>query len=266
MLAITAHDAEEFLKLFVGPLAGAFFGAVTAQGLARRNAEDQRKREEYRAINTGIVAASSIVNVYASLKRQHVKPMKEAFEAVHARLEAHHAEAHGQPFKLDPDLKSLRPIRSLENIVERTVAERVGVPAAVLAIYAMMIQAQANVAGGLEERNALIKELHGMTADQRERVAEIYLGVIDDHGDVDTRFADCIDIVSVSTDDVLAFSFVLTKLLVRFAGELKAKGKKDWPAPPKPNFQQMVDTGLIPDLATHEQSLKNLGVDLAELP
>lgn len=266
MLAITTHDAGEFVKLFVGPLAGAFFGAVTAQGLARRNTDNQRKREEYRAINTGIVAVSSIVNVYASLKRQHVKPMRDAYEATHARLEAHLVQANDEPFKLDPGMDSLRPVRSLENIVERTVAERAGVPAAVLAIYAMMIQAQANVAGGLEDRNALIKEFHAMPADQRERLAEIYLGVVDDNGDADTRFADCIEIVSVSTDDVLAFSFVLTKLLVRFAGELRAKGKKDWPAPPQPNFQQMVDTGLIPDLATHEQSLKNLGVNLAELP
>lgn len=57
----------------------------------------------------------------------------------------------------------------------------------------MMMQSLSNAVTALQERNSIIDELQKLPEAERDRVAFIYLGMVDNEGDSDSRFADCMD-------------------------------------------------------------------------
>ena len=61
-------------------LAGAFFGAKTAQGTAARNKFRDDMTEEIRDTNAAITLSFAISNSAMAIKRQHLRSIKETFD------------------------------------------------------------------------------------------------------------------------------------------------------------------------------------------
>ena len=61
-------------------LAGAFFGAKTAQGTAARNKFRDDMTKEIRDTNAAITLSFAISNSAMAIKRQHLRSIKETFD------------------------------------------------------------------------------------------------------------------------------------------------------------------------------------------
>jgi hypothetical protein len=240
----------EVLKLFVGPLAGAFAGAMTAQGIAKRNATIQRQLDELRATNAAVIAASATVHAAAGLKRQHVRTMKNAYdELCLARDDAH---LTGGVFHFKADLQSLPPFRTTLPMLEKLVYERISTSPGPLALYALLAQSVGGVNDAIEGRNALVKALRARSPIPDDELADIYFGLFSADGHADESFPQLIEALVVNLDCTILFGCVLTDELAKHAKKLSDK-HKTFPEGARAEFDWLAKAGLIPPISDEDK-------------
>lgn len=249
------------LRIVAGPLTGAFAGAMAAQGIAKRNADTQRDLQEARATNLAIGTLSALINTIASLKRQHVVPMRASYDELCAELERVR-KARSKEFKFDADLKSLLPMTTPLPMLEKLMYERISLSGGAMNLFALMAQSLGNLSGAMASRSQQIEELRLKGLRAPGELATIYFGLPDDHGHTDTRFRDTIHSIALYTDDAILFGVLLTNELVRHATKLFAGGRKGFPHPVRPDFQRLADLGLMPEIGeTEAELLKSLQIE-----
>lgn len=249
------------LKIVVGPLTGAFAGAWAAQGIARKNAEALRDLQEARATSLAIGTTHSIVNVVASLKRQHVKPMKEAYDGLYAQLKLL-AKTKAKPFEYEADFKVLLPLVTSMPILEKILTDRISLPPGVMGLFALLTQSIGNLNNALASRNEQVHAFRVKPDRPPEELAQMYFGLPNKAGMTDTRFPDTLSSIALYTDDTILFGILLENELVKHGRALFGKGRKGFPYPPAPNVKQLEDAGLMPSLGEVEmQMLKSLQIE-----
>ncbi|MGH8730204.1 MAG: hypothetical protein ACREVF_00660 [Burkholderiales bacterium] len=75
-----------FITALLGSLAGAFAGAAAAQRIAERSKHREELLREIRNTNAAIALAFGVCNTLLALKKQHVKSLKESYDAQKAAL------------------------------------------------------------------------------------------------------------------------------------------------------------------------------------
>ena len=107
-----------------GALFGAWAGARAARKIAERSKLKSELSEELKNTNKAIVIAFSICNKVIGLKGQHVRPLKEEFDAAREALEE--AVKRGGRFEFIADLRTLTtdllPAPALESFVFEKVS------------------------------------------------------------------------------------------------------------------------------------------------
>src|SRR5262249_1121831 len=98
---------------------GALAGALTAKRIAERVKLREELTKEIRSVNVAINLASLTASMFLSLKGQHVKRMKETFDANRAEFEQ---RLIGRcPFELPADFEGLAlvsaPVEQLQTVV-----------------------------------------------------------------------------------------------------------------------------------------------------
>lgn len=94
LLNIQWQDVKDFFNsvfftAIAGSLAGAFAGAHGAQRIAERAKYRDELLREIRNTNAATNVALGVCNSLLSVKKQHVKPLKEAFVTQKAALRDH---------------------------------------------------------------------------------------------------------------------------------------------------------------------------------
>lgn len=253
----------EFLKLFIGPLAGAFAGAMTAQGIAKRNATIQRELDELRAINAAVSAANATVAAAAALKQQHVDVMKKTYDQLCAARDA--AQVAGADFKFQADLETLPPFRSAVPILEKLLYERISADRGILGLFSVVTLSAAGVNDAIEARNSVVRALKARAPVPSDELAEIYFGLVTDAGHADLNFPASLEGLAHSLDAVILYGAVLTTELAKRAEALSRK-RREFPKPEKVNFARLVETGLLPTISeTDKEAFENLKV-VPDLP
>jgi hypothetical protein len=251
---MTAYElapwVPDTLKLFVGPLAGAFAGAMTAQGIAKRNATIQRKLDELRATNVAVSAACATVATAGSLKRQHVRRMKEKYGQVCAAREA--AQLAGQPFQFQADLETLGPFRTAVPMLEKLLYERISAASGVLGLFTVVVQSVGGVSDAIEGRNALVKALKARSPVPAQELAEIYFGLVTADGHADLNFPQTLEALVHNVDCTILYGIVLAQELAKHASNLSS-AHKDFPPGEKAEFGRLAKAGLIPEVTDDDK-------------
>ncbi len=110
--------SDAFNTLVVGAFS-AFFGAWGAQAVIRRGQTKQTMVGELNGISAALALCFTISNRYMSLKRQHVRAMRDSYEQALQDFEASRRRPSppGQPRVIDfrADLHTLPPIKVPSN-------------------------------------------------------------------------------------------------------------------------------------------------------
>jgi len=255
---LTAHWVEikeffnsVFFTAIAGSLAGAFAGAYGAQRIAERAKVRDQFLKEIRDTNTAMMVAFGICNSLITIKKQHLKVLKEDFETQKLALLEHQERRRlGQiskdeifHFKADLETLSLPPLPV--DILQGLVFERLSLVGRPLALTTTLGQTVHTLGAFLEKRNELIesyKAAGGVTVPQ-------YFG-LPIAGQIDQNYPSAINAISDQADDGIFFSQLLCKDLAehgnRIAVQFKDTFGKDAPKINRTDFGPAEDLDLMP--------------------
>jgi hypothetical protein len=195
--------------------------------------------------------ASLTANLFLSLKEQHVRRMKQAYDAKRAEFEQRLIDH--RPFELPADFEGLAPVSAPVEQLQATVfdklSSRAGRPVVLAPMLAQVVKTTNDI---ITERNRLIEEFRtNRRPGDNEQLLSFYFGMRDAHGNIDNRFGTAIDSLYRHTDDCIAFAHILIKDLGAHGDELKkrfdARFRPKAPMIHKPLFNKAEERGLMPD-------------------
>ncbi len=215
---LIANWLLDALKLIIGPLAGAFAGAMTAQGIAKHNATIQRRLDELRATNAAVSAANATVAAAATLKQQYVDRMKQTYDILcDDRDEAHIA---GREFHFQADLETLPPFRTAVPMLEKLLYERISASRGLLGLFSVVVQSVGGVRDAIEARNIVVNALKARAPVPADELAEVYFGLVTKDGHADLNFPTSLEALAHNIDCVVLYGCVLAHELANHADTL----------------------------------------------
>ncbi len=204
-------------------LAGAFFGAKTAQGTAARNKFRDDITKEIRDTNAAISLAFAVCNSGMQVKRQHLLPLKRDFERGRQGLIEHlrkrkTGEIQGDaPYVLKIGLLGL-PVPSIASDTLRShVLDRLSVVGRPLNLAVSASESTAALVEAVTNRNALIKDFREAGGVKAENFMARYFG-LPFQGETDEVYLNTLDAMALHVDSLIYFTHML-------CGDLKAHGE-----------------------------------------
>jgi hypothetical protein len=240
----------------VGAFAGAWGGAYAAQRIADRAKVRDQLLHEVRSSNAAIDLAHQICSTYLGLKEQHVRALKETYDAQRAAVRAHY---QGQEDGTIPagtqlyigalDLRSLDkpPVRidRLEDVVMEKLSVS-GRPRPVLAILAQSIAALNET---IDRWNKLIADFKAR-GEPRDDATMAYLFGLQRGHVIDTTFVDAVQALYKQTDDCIFFSKLLSSDMTRHGDQMRRDFKRRFrgevPRVQRVLWEQVERKGLFP--------------------
>lgn len=228
---------------FSTALAGAAAGAYGAQIAAERDNVRRAKLEEIRATNAAISIAVSIANAFIALKAQHVKNLKESYDASFAKFHADRS-AGAHVIELRFDLQALPitrvPIETLQDLLFHNLS----VPGNTILLGVTIGNCVDGLADTIRARHDLISLFKKGQMSERQKAA-LYFGLRTDAG-TDTSYQDAIKGIDALTDDCILFSVGLSKVLQAHGENLAKQFGKRAPKINKSDFSNPKKEGLLP--------------------
>lgn len=256
---------SQFMSSVVGALAGAGFGAWGAQRIAERAKRREELLKQIRNTNTAIMLAFSICNSVLSLKKQHVKSIKENFEEQRSAFLVHQKKrqsgqiGHDVLFYFAADFQTLLPPEFPIEIMQSVAFEKLSLSGRPISLVITLTQTLQSLKDSLEKRNQLIESFKSNPLPP-DNLAAFYFGV-QLNGNVDRSYADSIEAIYTQTDDAIYFSHLLISDLRSHGQELTAAFKntfkKGVPSINEADFSKAEQAGLLPDTA-HYADWKNM--------
>lgn len=244
-----------FALSLLGSLTGAFAGAAAAQRIAECSKYREELLREIRNTNAAIALAFGVCNSLLALKKQHVKNLKECYDAQRvAALEFTRKHKAGEiqrdvAFEFQADLQTLQ-VQSLPmDTLQAVVFERLSIIGRPLSLVVTLAQTVHSLEESLAKRNTLIEGYKTEFAEDTQRFAPLYFGLPYDEGHVNLDYPGTIDAIYSQTDDGIFFGNLLCKDLHEHGKQLsdsfKRKFKKDSPRVNEVDFAMA--GGLMPD-------------------
>lgn len=256
---LTAHWLEfkdffnsVFFTAIAGSLAGAFAGAYGAQWIAERSKYREQLLKEMRITNAVIIVAFGICNSLLSLKKQHVKTLKEDFDIQKSALLNHQKRrqlgeiGNDAVFHFVADLQTLSIPPLSGDILQTQIFEKLSVVNRPLSLTTTLNQTIHSLNASLEKRNQLIEFYK---SGDSEVTAPVYFG-FPQGGKINQDYPSVIEAIYNQTDDGIFFSQLLCKDLVehgnQIAEQFKKNFKKGAPTISEPDFSEAVKLNLMP--------------------
>lgn len=255
--AIKSFANSAFVTSLLGALAGAFAGATAAQRIAELSKHREELLREMRNTNAAIALAFGVCNTFLSLKKQHVKSLKENYDVQKASLlEFNRKRKTGEiqrdvAFKFQADLQTLQPQALPMDTLRIVVFERLSIVGRPLNLVVTLTQTAQCLEESLAKRNTLIEGYKTEFAKDSQGLAPLYFGLPYGEGHIDLGYPGTIDAIYSQTDDGIFFSNLLCKDLhdhgERLSDEFKKKFKDDPPRISEVDFTTASAAGLMPD-------------------
>jgi hypothetical protein len=221
--------SQFFPDYWLGTLASAGFGAFAGAWINNRIQTKKAIVAELNAVRAAHHLCFSITNRFMSLKRQHVRPMRnryvqsrQEFEAFRIRAQTH----RGPPplvFQFPADLPTLTPVIAPIQVLERYVFEKISISGRALAAAVDLVGAIDGLDRSIKYRNDLIAEIQKASPMPSELLADRYFGFPNQNGVTDERFAESVGAIYAQTDDCIFFSRILAKDLLTYGNKLRQK-------------------------------------------
>jgi hypothetical protein len=223
---------SNFMTSLIGALAGAAAGAFAAQRIVERGKHRDEVLKEIRNTNAAIALAFTITNTFLAMKNQHIKALKEKYDAQQAELEEFKRKrkageiAPNEVFCFQADFETLAPQAVPVDTLRDIVFERLTITGRPLSLVTVIMQTVKNLEESLIKRNSLIQQYRGLEMTP-ERLAPLYFGFPYEHGHVDLSHPMVIDAIYTQTDDGIFFSQLLCKDLYDHGHKLSLEFKKN---------------------------------------
>lgn len=245
-----------FALSFIGALAGAGAGALTAQHVIEKTRARDEMLREIRATNAAIMVAFTICNTALGLKKQLVAPMYDKFQASRIKFlnfleQRRTGQRQGNaPFVVEADFQRfMAPILPSEAL-RSLVFDRVNVHGKPLSLVSQVENAGVGLSRAIAERDQLIGNFKTIQSDDASWPFS-YFGIEQPSGGSTHReYADIVEVIHSYTNDLIYFSAQLCTYLENH-GQVKseqfnAKFRKEAPVISKPDFSGPRESGLFP--------------------
>lgn len=209
-----------FFPVTVAGLA-AYFGASTAAKLSDRAEKKQSLLEEIRATTIASGTAATIYSDAIAWKKQHIAPLQIAFLKTRNALIVEKKRAVKEIQLVEYNYSKLSPYQLQSSDLFETLRSSV-VDARILTQSKALLSSTESFELLLEERNALIDEFKNEPFSEPEQMQR-YLGFPMKGGVVDTRYEDTVRNLSISNDDIIAHSLMLSKRLTVISLRLRSR-------------------------------------------
>lgn len=255
---ITAHWLEiqdffnsVFFTAIAGSLAGAFAGAYGAQLIAERAKYREQLLKEIRGTNTTIMLSFGICNSLLSIKKQHIKSLKENFDTQKTALVEFKRKRELGLISLDQEFHYKADFQTLSlpplplDILQTQAFEKVSLTGRPISLTTTLMQTVHNLSESLAMRN---KQIEIYKAKNGATTAEYFGFQVD--GITNEIYPSLINAIYEQTDDGIFFSKLLCQDLIEhgnmIVGLFEKKFKKGSVKISKTDFSKSEALGLIP--------------------
>lgn len=246
-------DKFEFFP-FVMTVIGVLAGALFAQRIAERSKVRSEEKKELREVNTAIVVAFSIASVAYSLKKHHIKKLKDSYDADLQRFVAHQENLKlgipQPPFVINPEFNTFHPISPPVQSVQDIVLTRLSITGRALASVSAFSDAIANLNHAMINRNEILARLKDRNLPQGAEMRHMYLGIPYADGEANNEYGTLVKAMALYVDDVLFFGIKLCEDLVKHGKPLAERHHKKFggeiPEIADPSWEKIKSEGLMP--------------------
>lgn len=208
-------------------LLGAAIGVLFGAWIASRSQTKRTIVSELHALRSAHALAFSVANKALSLKKQHVRPLEEAFKAALAAHAAFTINPRGG-LAIQIDLRTLSQVKFPDQSLEKTVLERCFLGSEAVATLVAALDATDDLRTSINYRNALVNEFRKDPPNGHQERVERYLGV-QAASERDERFRDNVLALLAQTNDCIFFSMRLGEHIRKSENRLRRRnGWKYW--------------------------------------
>lgn len=186
---------ESFVLTIIATFVASFAGALGAQYISDRNQRREAKIQEIRNTNAAIIAAFSISNSCLSLKKQHVRELKEDFENTRSEVVAYQegiingAIAAGTVFEYEADLRTFMPLTLPIKILERQLFEKISATERALGLFNALNDALESLNGSIIQRNQWVHQFKNTRISHMDKI-KLYFGFPNSSDHMDSTYLD----------------------------------------------------------------------------
>jgi len=231
-----------FFLTIAGTFSAAIAGAYGAQKISEKTKNKEYQLTEIKNTNATTMIAFNICIVCLSLKKDHVKPLKDNYDQ---QLKDYQKATKG--FVLEADFKSISPLMLPLDLLQKQVFEKIPSNSKVLIITTTLTNAIQLLNDSIETRNDLIKTYKKNSPIECDKLINLYFGCPDKHGNIDQHYPDTIDSIHRLTDDCIFFSNLLCKELYKHGSIHKKEYGKNAPYINNPDFTKAEKHNLMPN-------------------
>ena len=254
VLLNSIHLTWQFLNSnFFTSVAGAFAGAYGGYLIVAKANSKELLLKEIRNTNAAIMVAFEITNTYLSFKKQYVKSLWDGWVESKNNLDkfAEGRRLGNIPatsvFSFPANLQGLVPPLVPSEQLLKLIFDEISLNGRPLVLTTTLVRAIDGVNATLRRRNEVIAE-HGATfAGNNEKLIQLYFGLPDKEGHINTVYPDSVKGIHSQTDDCIYFSHLLIADLVIHGEKLRQKFGKKAPIINKPHFEKAFEEGLMPE-------------------
>lgn len=250
---VTSHLFESGLVA----LAGAYFGAKTAQGTAARNKFRDDMTKEIRDTNAAITLSFAICNSAMAIKRQHLRSLKATFDKdkkdlIEFERKRKTGEIQGNKmYEIRVDFRYLPVAKMPTDKLQAHVLDRLSVIGRPLNLAVHIAEAATALGESTGNRNEQIKAFRADGVQRDRAFMARYFGLPSGDGEVDEIYSTTIDAMVLHTDCLIYFTALLCSDLKEHGDELLVKykqrlGSKGAPAITEVDFSSARADNMIP--------------------
>lgn len=210
-----------WLQALVASAIGAWAGSWATQRTINKHEVLKRAQIELSAVNHAINLCFTVANHYLGYKKQMTQPMNERYQKTDKLVRETLAAGSGEVL-LNADFLILPTVDLPIPHIERILIEQVSMRGRGLVAAMHLRGVNRSLHDSLLERRQLIAAIQGASISSK-RLAELYLALPDDQGNVDSRFRDNVFAIVSQTDDCIFFSTLIAKDLHKHGKALLRK-------------------------------------------
>jgi hypothetical protein len=261
-------DASDLLSALLGSLAGAYFGAASANKLAERGKLRGDLLKEIRNTSAAAILVYGIANRHLGAKAQFIKQLHDNFFEQREHLVQFLAAKEAgtvppqQRFEYNEEYHDLKIFHAPIEQIERLVFEQVTLPGAIFLATQTLLGALQALNQCIEDRAKLIaqREVERKAGNQNPFS---YFGLRE--GDtVDQRYMHCTTNIYEQNDDVIAYGIAVAEKLHTHALEKREEFEKEFgmkgPVISKLDFEHHKE--FLPDPQKYKDAFKMFGASL----
>jgi hypothetical protein len=242
------HQTPGPVKALVTAGTGVVFGAwLTSRAQAKRAIV-----AELHALRAAQALSFSVANKALSFKRQHIRSMKEAFDAAAAAYAG--AKPDEPPPVIQLDLRTLSKTNFPTGALEKILFDKCFLGGEGVATTVAVSDAADDLKVSIDYRNDLVAEFRKNPPTNNQQRLDLYLG-LPGIGARDERFKNNVEALYAQTNDCIFFARRLGDFILKYENKLSRQhgwkyrlpGNKLWPA----NWAQAESAGLLPDDADY---------------